>query len=451
MVLYNVYHVLYQEPAVESWQMYRELEALAKQLVASGRLRIDAYEYSNFLRFSRPNENINVVFSHREIIDPLLAARTKKIIHAGLSYMFSGEKLEQETDASFARLEKQAALRSAITEEEELKIARLVVQATHPAVILLALVEGTEIFVSYAHVVGDMMDIQSWKQVGTSGGLQSTDGRNSAVFISCNGNPLVSSEFNVEEPVEMGDGYPAKARLLVIGAQELGHYADIIRDKKGRKVARHSANIACTKATEEAHHARQYDLRFAHSVLYQADILGIGKVMELERHLRFFKKQKRKGRIVYTTQRKYNSLLKKFIKQCRKHGLAFFSQIKDRPYPATYFYTMVQDMAFNLAPKADAYERSDPVEEDAIACVEALARVPQQEVKWGADMTSILMPMLHAFYYKNVIPACIQSYETLSGESFLMTKLTRQAIPLKVRWQKLKDKIFFWKKKKESK
>jgi hypothetical protein len=109
-----------------------------------------------------------------------------------------------------------------------------------------------------------MMDIQSWKQVGTSGGLQSTDGRQSAVFVSCGGNPLVSGEFNIHDPKDVGDGFPSRARMLVIAGQEFGHYADIIRNAKGHKVARHTADISGLKATDEAHHARQYDLRYGH-------------------------------------------------------------------------------------------------------------------------------------------------------------------------------------------
>lgn len=437
---HNIYHILHQDPALESWEMYKELEDLAQKLLASGRLRIDAYEYSNFIRFSRPQQNINLVFSHREISDPRLSPRTKKIIKKGLSRYFKGNELKLETKLSFERLEKKVELRSALTLDSEIKIARLVVQATHPSVILLSLVEETEIFVSYDHTVGDMLDIQSWKQVGTSGGLQSTDGKNSSVFISCNGDPLAKNDPKAEK-LEYGDGYPAMARLMVIGGQELGHYADIIRDKKGRKFSRHSSNIIGTKATDKAHHYRQNDLRYAHGVLYSAEALGIKEIIKIERHLKFYAKQKRRGYLVNKTKRQHKKLLNKFFSRSKKEGIDFYESLSNDPYKATQIYQMINDMLFNLEPQADAYRSDNPVEEDAIACVEALARVPQQEIKWGKKATKAMMPGLFSLYYEDVIPACISSYEILSGNQYTINKLTKPRTPLKVRIKQLLNKL----------
>lgn len=65
------------------------------------------------------------------------------------------------------------------------------------------------------------------------------------------------------------------------------------------------------------------------------------------------------------------------------------------------------DMAFNLAPDADVYRHPDPQVEEAIAVIEAVARVPQQEHKWGREAVAAAWPSLHAFYYGTVISACL--------------------------------------------
>ncbi len=72
----------------------------------------------------------------------------------------------------------------------------------------------------------------------------------------------------------------------------------------------------------------------------------------------------------------------------------------EEEYIASKIVAMAIDMRFNLSPKADAYAREDPVEEEAIACVEALARVPQQANKWGHRLTRAMMPNLYRIYYK---------------------------------------------------
>ena len=65
---------------------------------------------------------------------------------------------------------------------------------------------------------------------------------------------------------------------------------------------------------------------------------------------------------------------------------------------------MLDDMAFNLAPQADAYQKDNAEHEAAIACAEALARVPQQVIKWGYRATEACYPALYEVYYKQVIP-----------------------------------------------
>ena len=90
------------------------------------------------------------------------------------------------------------------------------------------------------------------------------------------------------------------------------------------------------------------------------------------------------------------------------------------PYSGTILLTMFEDMAFNLEPKADVYSNPDKQIEEAIACIEALARVPQQRYKWGESTVKFLTPHLFKIYFDEVIPRCIIDYQNLTGQKFTL-------------------------------
>ena len=75
----------------------------------------------------------------------------------------------------------------------------------------------------------------------------------------------------------------------------------------------------------------------------------------------------------------------------------------------------LRDMEANLTPRADAYRHQDPKVEEGIACVEALARVPQQVVKWGHVATAKAWPHLYRIYFEQVIPENVRSVEAIQG------------------------------------
>ena len=79
---------------------------------------------------------------------------------------------------------------------------------------------------------------------------------------------------------------------------------------------------------------------------------------------------------------------------------------------------MIEDMQSNLAPNAEVYKRSDPNAAEAIACVEALARVPQQVMKWGYLTTKSTMHDLYNVYYREVISSLIENYESVTGKKY---------------------------------
>ena len=91
---------------------------------------------------------------------------------------------------------------------------------------------------------------------------------------------------------------------------------------------------------------------------------------------------------------------------------------KKEEYMGSHLAMAIADMKFNLAPEADAYVGRNPRETEAIACVEALARVPQQVIKWGHETTRFMMPCLYEIYYKQVIPACYKAFYDRTGKHF---------------------------------
>ena len=409
----NIYNILFEEPALKKWQMSPDLEMLARQVVLSGRMRIDADERCNFTRFSIPSYKVNLAFSYRELVDSNLIMRTKQIIYAALSKKYRNkEKLEARVDSEIERLRHDVEKIVGVDVKTEIMLARAIVQSSHPASILLMLAEGAELFISYDYTVGDMLDIQSWQEVGSSSGLQSSDHTGTAVFISCDGDPERKGEYSRHS----GDGFAAIARLMVIAGQEIGHFSDIIRDKKGRRISRHAADLSGSRAKRKVKVARITDIKNMQAIEKQLARMQIRRLYKYERDIAFFKEQKRRGFIVLNTKRKINNLSRSLVRKCRKVGLGMIADIQkdDAGYIGANIAKMVMDMKFNLEPKADAYERDDPDEEEAIACIEALARVPQQVNKWGHDITARAMPNLYKIYYEEVIPDCIRAYEQIA-------------------------------------
>ena len=267
----NVYHILHHPPALEAEDMFVELEELAARLVASGRLRIDAGPKRNFVRYTDPYENIDMVFSERELTDPELLKGTEKAIGYTMITRLTSHKLQHKIHQEIERLRDELSRAIKVEPELEMQLARTLTQSTHPIVLELALLEEIEIFISYSHNIGDLVNIEHWQSWGVNSGLQSTDGRESAVFVSCGGNPLAQVENNEHH----GDGFPALARMMVIAAQELGHYADLIRDPQGRKIARHSADLGARRARPQVQEARATDIRATDHIAQTLDRCGI--------------------------------------------------------------------------------------------------------------------------------------------------------------------------------
>jgi hypothetical protein len=412
----NIYYLLSFFPATEKEDMISGYEKLARQVVKSGRLRIDAGEKINFARFYEPYLDISMMFSYRELYDPELITRTRSLMAAQLSKSIGPSKIDAELDKHIGILKNELKKYQKVTVEEELQLARLIVQAAHPVVTMLILEENVEIFLSHSYNIGDMLDVVNWKTSGQNNGMQSTDGRDVAVFISCDGDPLGKNE---NPKATYGDGWPAMARLLVVAGQEMGHYSDIQRDNHGKQISRYSANFNGTRAKDNVRQGRLDDIKICKEILKNlSDKCFFDKLITQEKTLKFFRENKRYDTKFCFEWIKWKIAKHKFLSKAKKNDLFFVNKYASHLYTGLIVKTVLEDMLFNLTPVADAYSREDKKEEEAIACIEALARVPQQRNKWGKLMTKTCMANLYKIYYGQVIPGCIEAYKNMTKKEY---------------------------------
>lgn len=408
----NIYHILHKEPALTKKNMPPLLEEYVEKLFASGRIRIDAEDKINFVRYTAPEIGATMMFSNRELYDEALLPRTLSILEAVISHKHPRRGLKKRVNEALEYLRKNDKKYFPVEEELEKKLIRVIAQSTEPEVLDLLLLEQTEVFITYDYMVGGMLDVITWQSAGDSGGLQSSNTKDSAVFISTAGDPFAKVPKENKEDT-FGPGKPALARMMVIGAQELGHYADLIRSPNGRKMDRVSANFQATRAKPDVARARHLDLQHIASLTHHLNQYGLQEAVRLEKARKFYKKHKKRTTSVVATSIKSRYKTNSLLQKIEKIDPAISHKFGKEKYPADQLLTSIRDMKFNLAPEADAYRRDDPNEKEAIDCVEALARVPQQVVKWGHDTTNALMPNLYYIYYQKVIPECRKGIDRL--------------------------------------
>ncbi len=455
MAYTNLYHIFYKMPVLEKKDMYVELEEIAEALVKSGLLRIDAEPKQNFTRFSQPTRNVHIVFTKRELYEEHLLPRTRQLLHKALSDA-GVRNLDSQVNKEIERLRQQLKKHIDIEPELEMKLARILLQSSHPVVFLMILLEKVQVFISYGQNIGEVMDVVSWQQAGSNSGMQSTDGKNVAIFVSCGGDPLLleplKQELTAQEKTQQqeeekiyGDGKPALGRLMAIAGQEIGHYSDITHDDFGKQMGRHSANFRGTRANEQVNLARTTDMENIQTFWNMLNQIGLRKLQEKEQDIQFFARNPDK---TLGYRFKYLTMIiskKRFVYLAKKMKFWPIDEIKDKEFLGLHLDALLGDMMFNLQPVADVYSSEDKNEEIAIACIEALARVPQQANKWGHKSTLFFWRNLYKFYYYKVIPRCISDYERMSGEKF-------SAYPNKMRkytWsEKIKLKFEAWKNKK---
>jgi hypothetical protein len=434
-------------------EMYVELEDLAEQLVDSGLLRIDADPKQNFTRFSQPTRNVHIVFSKRELYQENLYNRTYKRLHKALKDAGVQANIDKKINEEIEKLKGQLKKHIDVELELEMQLARILVQSAHPVVFLMIILKQVQVFVSYGDNIGDVMDVVSWQQAGSNSGMQSTDGKNVAIFVSCGGDPLLlepvieadkkNSDLQMQEEKIYGDGKPALARMMGIAGQEIGHYSDIKHDNFGRQIGRYSANFSGTIANEKVNIARLTDMKNIQSLWNMLKNIGLDKLIDKEKDIQFFRRNPDRSLGYYFRVFMLLIIKNRFIELCRKISFWPIEDLKNKDYLGLSMQEMLSDMMFNLQPVADVYSSDDKNEEIAIACIEALARVPQQVNKWGHKTTLFLWRNLYKFYYYKLIPGCIEDYERMSGKTFTF-------YPNKMRrynWkEKLKIRFKAWRK-----
>lgn len=393
----NVYNVVFKNPATEAAEMPHGLEELAQTLVKSGRLRIDAYEKINFIRY--PHTANVTFFSHRELHDPQLVPETIRQI---------GEK-------DLATMRREISTNQRVPFELEIKLARLFVQCNHPAVIKLIIITGVEVFLSYSYNIGDLLDLESWQNHGSNSGMQSISAKDTRIYVSSDGDPFDDAEERREAT------HYSIARFMTIAGQETGHFADLRRDDSGTAYGRYSLDLYRYQASEKVRTGRLKDIDWVNKTRNIFSYLNLGKAAKVEKSISFFNKY-RKYSIKHLT-----TIIKSYLltKMLQRRALKFNVKIA-KLHSAKDMAIMLADMSFNLSPQADVYKNKDKVIEEAIACVEALARVPQQVNKWGHETTRFMYPNLYRIYYNEVIPGCIKAVEKLTGKKFRINLQTRR-------------------------
>lgn len=392
------------------------LEALASAIVASGKLRINAETSRNFVRYGSANSDLT--FSSRELTDPTHGDATR----ARVARLVAPAMGEQGIADVWNHLTRELKKARGLSAAKEMNVARVLVQSAHPSVIHLLITSGTEIFVSYHHNVADLMAVHDWQTHGSNSGMQATDSDSTAVYISAGGDPF----FEGEQKTYTTDGFPALARMVVIAGQELGHFADLRRSARGI-TGRHStdAHHQRLRADPVAAAARLADMAGVAELEAAYAQAGLHALHRAETTVAFYHARLRYSPPWLWAQGRRFLHWCRFIHRCKKlHLLHRFNSL---PYLrlADAIRQYLADMAFNLAPDADVYRDPDPLVEEAIAVIEAVARVPQQEHKWGAAAVAASWPELSRFYNQTILPACVGEVARTSGinlrdDSFIM-------------------------------
>ncbi len=397
----SVYDVLHKKYTLHR-KLPPEQEALAQAIITSGKMRLDADTESNFVRLLVPEERIDITISMRELNTPNLRALLQSRLLAMLSKRHNNAAARTLVTNYLEKATQDMARRHPVKPRTETMMARALVLCNELPVIRLIHLEGAEIFISFGQSVGEVMDVARWEQAGENSGLQAAGGGENAVYVSCGGHPfLEEKEFR-----HSGDGSAALARFMIIAAQETGHNGDMVRGANGQWIGRYSATDWQREPSPKAGAGRLADIATTEHTWSECQRLGLNRIAEWERHLQFYRKMEvRSWRSVFVwCSTKLGWQLFRLLMKKRSHSA--LPRLQRDIYPCMLLQTFFSDMLANLDPQADVYRRNNPREEEAVACIEAVARVPQQVVKWGHQAVRITTPALYAFYYGEIVSAC---------------------------------------------
>jgi len=398
----SVYDVLHLKYKLQK-KLPPDQEALAQAIIASGKMRLDADTESNFVRLLLPEERVNITITHREFTKLRNAVEDR--LMALLLKRHDPAKAKEKLGIYMEKVKQDFVKKHPVTPLTETMMARALVLCNALPVIALIHKEGAEIYVSFGQSVGEVMDVARWEQVGANSGLQAVGGGENAVYVSCGGHPFLTKD----EYRHSGDGPAALARFMIIAAQETGHNGDMIRGANGKWVGRYSAINWQEAPSPKAGAGRLADIAQTERVWQVCRNQGLNRIAQWERNLQFYRKIKVKSwrRTLAWAGSKIGWEVFKIL--VKKRGNIVLPKLQRDSYPCMLLQVFFPDQLANLAPEADVYRRKNPKEEEAIAVIEAVARVPQQVVKWGHQAVKATEPMLYDFYYKEIVPACIKA------------------------------------------
>jgi hypothetical protein len=388
----NIYDRLYKKPLLEKKQMPKQLEYYAQKMVEYSLLRINADDRSNFVTFPVHGGTKFLTFTKRELFDKKFLPKSIKLLKDNLS---AEEKKNEEENINIKLFALQAKVKKYIDvpDDWEIKIARLLAQSCHPAIFKNLVENKTQVFVSFSHTISDLLSVKLWKSARHSQGLQNNGYSETGIFVSTGGHPF----FDPEESKNEYDGFKALARLMVIAAQEIGHYSEIRYDDSGRAIGRFSADY--NGVNQECFSARKEDLQITKSIIAKFKSLGIDALYEYEKKVQIDFKYRKLSPITYLKSMIMWLKQNKFKNKCARNKLGFIKKLKSK-FIAQETLICLNDMLFNIEVNSLSYKDENPEREKMIICAEALARVPQQEIKWGKKITGLFMPNLQKYYGK---------------------------------------------------
>lgn len=192
--------------------MQVEYEELAQALVKPGKLRIDTDYYCNFVRFSDLGLGVNIFLSNEELTNPNLLQDSKE--HIKKVYKVRGRATSNKKLPSIiTELNRKVGKLLIPSDELKIQLVRIFVQSAYPIVIRWLLIDKVEVFITYSNSIGDIMDITNWKKAGNNSGVQSANGTNVCIYVSCKADPFAK---NNETNPTYGDEWAALARLQII-------------------------------------------------------------------------------------------------------------------------------------------------------------------------------------------------------------------------------------------
>ena len=154
---------------------------------------------------------------------------------------------------------------------------------------------------------------------------------------------------------------------------------------------------------------------------------GLQKLIDLETKLKFYEQHKLHDLRYWWTRLILKTYRYKFLHYAQEHKLSFIKRFRHEKYLGLMIAAMIEDMQSHLSPIADVYKREDKDASEAIACVEALARVTQQVMKWGYLTTRATMHDLYHIYYHEVIPSLIENHNHLTHSNYKRNYSTYKA------------------------